>query len=456
MVIVAGLWFLPKETPEQTRQPSSVLSEKAQLIVTGFDQDLDLNKISDFAIFKSYVERMISEVDKEAGNKFWGPAYFRVSAMPSGISAVDFKIILNYLKNESDPEKVAIIHKSLELNYAEKNQDTFRTIAAVLKKVHHFVLSDSMIKGKYPAQNINQEEIGDLSLIDPTDSHLWKRPANLPGQNLFLGFNRSSNLSIPDVQCQLLEISLIKCGDKKFKIKLSGKQSEVFTARIFWALGFNVKPVDFQSSVKLSYDSRIPVEFISEAVLTNGKIINGKELATILQTNALQVATIRTTSLQIEDVSDEEVAVGPWDLNDFNFKNHREMRGMILLAAWLNWTKIDSENNQLVLQKDNQFKFMITGWSSLNNFSELNDSFTDSNSKPKSFKIKNFRTTSSVQPFYEATIDDIKWMARLIRSLTNKQIADAFKGAGFSLEEQGKGLEKLLLRREKMLKDLGL
>lgn len=64
------------------------------------------------------------------------------------------------------------------------------------------------------------------------------------------------------------------------------------------------------------------------------------------------------------------------------------------------------------------------------------------------FRIVNFRSIEPTPSFREMTVDDALWMAR--------QIADALRASGFTAPEGETYLRKLLARREKMLRDLGL
>jgi hypothetical protein len=54
------------------------------------------------------------------------------------------------------------------------------------------------------------------------------------------------------------------------------------------------------------------------------------------------------------------------------------------------------------------------------------------------------------------TLDDARWMARLIGQLTEQQIVDALRASGFAEREVEIYRGKLLSRREHMLRDLNL
>jgi hypothetical protein len=58
--------------------------------------------------------------------------------------------------------------------------------------------------------------------------------------------------------------------------------------------------------------------------------------------------------------------------------------------------------------------------------------------------------------FHDMTVDDARWMARLIAQLTESQIQQALIAAGFTSAEVRLYTEKLVSRRDRMIQDLGL
>jgi hypothetical protein len=64
--------------------------------------------------------------------------------------------------------------------------------------------------------------------------------------------------------------------------------------------------------------------------------------------------------------------------------------------------------------------------------------------------------TTKIAPFYEMNIDDARWMARLIGQLTEEQLKQALIGAGYDVARARFLLEKLVSRRDQMIKDIGL
>jgi hypothetical protein len=54
------------------------------------------------------------------------------------------------------------------------------------------------------------------------------------------------------------------------------------------------------------------------------------------------------------------------------------------------------------------------------------------------------------------TVDDARWMARLIAQLTEQQITDALEASGFTPSEVKTYTDKLVSRRDNLIRDLQL
>jgi hypothetical protein len=72
------------------------------------------------------------------------------------------------------------------------------------------------------------------------------------------------------------------------------------------------------------------------------------------------------------------------------------------------------------------------------------------------FRIEDFKPTVPTAAFAEMTADDARWMARLIGQLTENQLRAALIASGYNNAEAHLYLEKLISRRDKMIRDLKL
>jgi hypothetical protein len=72
------------------------------------------------------------------------------------------------------------------------------------------------------------------------------------------------------------------------------------------------------------------------------------------------------------------------------------------------------------------------------------------------FRIQHFKPTVPTQAFAAMTADDARWMARLIGQLTENQLRAALIASGYDNAEARLYLEKLISRRDQMIRDLQL
>ena len=72
------------------------------------------------------------------------------------------------------------------------------------------------------------------------------------------------------------------------------------------------------------------------------------------------------------------------------------------------------------------------------------------------FRIVDFKPLVPTRAFSEMTIDDARWMARLIGQLTENQLAQALIASGYDAAQARLYLEKLISRRDQMVCDLDL
>ena len=72
------------------------------------------------------------------------------------------------------------------------------------------------------------------------------------------------------------------------------------------------------------------------------------------------------------------------------------------------------------------------------------------------FRITHFRPVVPTPAFDAMTVDDARWMARLIGQLTEAQLHAALIASGYDNAEARLYLEKLISRRDRMIRDLGL
>lgn len=257
---------------------------------------------------------------------------------------------------------------------------------------------------------------------------------------------------------------------KEFKIKMR-------------LLGLPVYTIDLQRR----YD---PFRFVSEAVLKDGRRISGAALKAFLlrdptklhpeddpanfkpQAEA-QIDFLITAPANVQPQDDSARTIGPWEFEGLGHEHLRELRGAGLLAAWIGWDDSRFENTRLKLA-DSELRHYFTDLGgglgkhaglfarrleSPEDFTwrfTLPPKFQGKGKMTIPFRITDFEPIQETRAFREMTIDDARWMARLIAQLTDHQIEQALAASGITGAPLKLYTEKLLTRRTHMLRDLGL
>ncbi len=180
--------------------------------------------------------------------------------------------------------------------------------------------------------------------------------------------------------------------------------------------------------------------------------------------------------------SENRVEVGSWDYNSLGHAKLREVRAMCVLDAWLDNWDARWANNRLYIHetKDGAPQIMhvvsdlgalfgnssglvrrVNGSVKINVYQDAPNDFnwTFTHSQPpgrSTVPIRGFMPDSKVNPFAEMNIDDARWMARLIAQLSEQQIKEALIGSGYDAPRARLILEKLVYRRDRMIRDFGL
>jgi hypothetical protein len=176
-------------------------------------------------------------------------------------------------------------------------------------------------------------------------------------------------------------------------------------------------------------------------------------------------------NLQDDDVGGK--SIGPWSWDRLGHADKREVRGVALLFAWTNCFDVRWGNNRLKRDGDG-IKHVISdlgnGLGLADNFrvdaQGLENDFPWTFTEPpvldrrgrerKPFRIVGYQPVFSNGAFERMTVDDARWMARLIAQLTENQMRQALIAAGYASAEVRMYTDKLVNRRDRMIHDLGL
>ncbi len=248
-----------------------------------------------------------------------------------------------------------------------------------------------------------------------------------------------------------------------------------------------------QGSVELQprYD---PFNFVVTAVFKDGRQVSGSKLKQMLLIDlerdhpenspgnfradieaSLDYLIMSPANVQPKDESAENI--GPWEFGGLGHERRRELRGAALLAAWLEWSDSRSDNTRLRVSRTNGDAELLHFFSDLGSgMGGASGRFSQHGEKPNQFdwtftqaeivrgpgqmttpfRVVHFRPIVTTPAFHEMTEDDARWMARLIGQLTEKQMRAALVASGYDAAEVKLYQEKLVSRRDQMVRDLKL
>lgn len=243
--------------------------------------------------------------------------------------------------------------------------------------------------------------------------------------------------------------------------------------------------------VQRHYD---PFQFIAEGRLKDGSRLTGPELKRRLLRNPerenpeadpanfdpafeekIDFLVTSAANVQVRDASVQNL--GPWEFGGLGHEHLRELRGLALLAAWLGWTDARFDNTRLKLVSSGdttEVKHYLSdlggglgkGVGTFSWHSDAPNLFPWTFTKPMRrqgpgrmtipFRIVNYRPIDPVPAFKEMTLDDARWMGRMIGQFTEEQIVQGLIASGCDSAEVRLLTEKLISRRDQMIKDLEL
>jgi hypothetical protein len=420
--------------------------------------------------------------------------------------------------------QVAEVHRALELDFKDP---------VPLKQSLELGLARTLLAafGAYMVLRDGTPAIDAVGTGDPANSSFWTRPRDLSRLELRIGFGRSRTLAA-EVRNRATPCAFdhakagygtnpgftIRCRDQRIKVKFREVRSEPFATRIFWALGYNVEPVDYVSELDFTYHpdffTRInrrknvaveltklgvipvyriqltkrvdPFSLIRRAKLRDGTSIGPEELRARLIANpnadplaleesdldsnfALRIASLTTVEAQLQAHDEAVKRIGPWQWQDFDHPSLRETRGLLAAAAWLGWYDCRFDNNRLAIMKNaagrRELRHFITDLGATLSYYpspftyayESPEQMEDSVTSDALFggvKIIHYRTMQPNRAFQEATRDDMRWGASWLGRISARQIHDAAIGAGFDESRAQLIVRKLDERLSNMKRDL--
>ncbi len=286
-----------------------------------------------------------------------------------------------------------------------------------------------------------------------------------------MGFNVEANDHAPAVKVVY---------DRKILLEFNSRKA-IRTKLTFLA----VIPV-YKNNIQLSVN---PFTLIVKAVMKDGTEISADELKFRLLTDPtaapnqpriehfkanaadfeaqISHLVFREANIQVREST--HTNVGPWDWNDREHAKRRELRGAGLLAAWLNWYDSRFDNNRVKLGKNSEIPEFLHVISDVGSgLGSARNALKNKANRPNALpwevtrlddgkvKFVEFEPNEDNDSFKKMTIDDARWMGRMIARLSENQIRQGLISGGYNSAETKMYLEKLISRRDKMIADLGL
>jgi len=237
-----------------------------------------------------------------------------------------------------------------------------------------------------------------------------------------------------------------------------------------------------------------PFEFLG-AKLKNGQLLTGNAFKTFLLRDTskphpemipdnfkpeaeAQIAYLQTSAVNIQVTDKSFKGLGTFEYGELGHDRMREFRGSALMAAWVANFDVRRDNTKLrVVDRGDvgselQYEIPDVGGTFIASVGigskyESWDKFpwviTQSSAregkpgKPGSFRVsKSYKVATPNKAFTSVTEDDARWMARKIGALSEEQIKGAVIGGGLDSATAMLVTEKLVSRRDQMIRDLGL
>jgi len=276
---------------------------------------------------------------------------------------------------------------------------------------------------------------------------IWHNPGNIPARNLFYGAGGADHAPNPNDKFTFLEEDQSGSSPKfdvkdangvTWRVKLGAEpQSETAATRLLWAVGYFVDE-DY-------YLPRLKVEGLP-------KLRRGQNY--VSDDGLVQGARLKRKDKNIHKI-------GNWDWFKNAFVGTRELDGLRVMMALVNNWDLKEINNAIYAVNGEQ-RYVVSDLGA--SFGKTGNTMTRSKSDVQGYEKSNFIqnvTASKVdfelhsRPFVLTAIDipnyrarakmeqvtkdipreDAKWIGRLLGQLSDEQIRDCFRSAGYSQEE---------------------
>lgn len=285
---------------------------------------------------------------------------------------------------------------------------------------------------------------------------LWREPTNIASRDLFYGAGGEEHK--PGNTLTFVKEDKGGSNPKfevkdekgvKWKVKLGPEaQSETAATRLIWAVGYFTDE-DY-------YLPEIQVKGLK-------KLRRGKSLVS-------PDGKIKGARLERDFENTQSSA---WSWSDNPFVRSRELNGLKVMMALINNWDLKTENNKVLMQEGREVRYVVSDLGA--SFGKTGDHLVRSRNNIPDFLISKFikkiddegvdfvmhsrphpilvfnlpyyvQRTRMEKIVHNIPRTDAKWIGSLLAKLSDKQLADAFRGAGYKAQEVSLLVSKIKAR----------
>ena len=306
-----------------------------------------------------------------------------------------------------------------------------------------------------------EEKVKALSL----PAEIWQDPQDVAQRNLIYGAGGEKDAPDPNGSYKFIKEDLKQTSPKfdveddkgrEWRVKLGQEpQAETAATRLLWAAGYFVDEDYYLPQIKVS---GLPKLHRGEKFVTGGEIVHRVRL-----------------KLRSPDVK----KLGRWSWFDNPFRDTRELNGLRVMMALINNWDLNDDNNS-IYEASGKREYLVSDVGA--SFGKTGNYFTRSKSRLRDYERSKFiqRETPEyidfvmhTRPFLPTAVrthyfrersnwtkitkhiprGDAKWLGQELGRLSDSQIRDCFRAAGYTPDEID-GYAKTVQKRIQQLNSL--
>ncbi len=475
--------------------------------------DFDLNH--DVAVLEKHIEILLQksknekklDLPKSKSQDFKEALMFDATdkGYRAGLKSISDQITILMSAQNEEQKKTAIYNLKL-ISLAIQN----KYISPRQTEIEALMIPIYVLRYTYNSR-IDKEFKGvEDSAQNPVNSLLWtNNDLNLGHENLFSYRYKKPEVSVCDYEKAKSGWGVhpgfhIQCGSESFKLKFGNEvNSGPFNSRIYSLLGYESPQINFIDGLKVKYNQKMFTEFnsrknteytvtllnqkigsydrkmqfnlmdqIKEIVLIDGRHLNASEFSPDIEKN-IEYIVFKPATLTTKT---DDLEIGPWKLDELDFSDKREFRGLLILSAWLGNFDIRMDNNRLIRKQDQKqtsdlrLSLIDVGAGLGDSSSVLTRTSSDINGMTwtvtKTYKDQTGESETkdrlqmmgylALEPnktFDKVQLNDAQWMLRKMCLISPVQITQALVASGLSSAAVQLAKGKLLNRRNQMIED---